>query len=52
MLDRFDRKVDVELRPVEVAGSWLLQLDDRFDRCPLEPWELLKRQKQLAIVQQ
>ena len=52
MLDRVDRQVDIELRPIEVAGLRALESQDRLHRRPLEPGKFVEGKKELATVEQ
>ena len=52
MLDRIDREIHVELRPVQVVRLRALHVEDRSHWRIREPGELLEREKQLSIPQE
>jgi hypothetical protein len=47
-LDRFDREIDVEIRPVHVIGSRPTNVQDLADRCLGKPGELSKIDEKLS----
>ena len=50
VFNRVDGQVNVEVGPVEMAGSRLLEPYDRLDRGSLEPRVLLEGQEQLSLI--
>jgi hypothetical protein len=50
VLDRLNRQIDIERGPVKVTGRRALESDDRLDRCPFEPWEVLEGKEEFPSV--
>jgi hypothetical protein len=46
MLDRCHRKIDIEIRPVEMMRTRELDISERSNCGLLEPWEVLERQEE------
>src|SRR3954468_17073063 len=51
IFDRFNRQVDVEIRPVEVVGRRPEDVDDLVDRCFGKPRKLLERHEELPTIE-
>jgi hypothetical protein len=45
MLDRFNRKIDVEIRPIEVMRTRKFDIAERTNGGLLKPWEVLEGQE-------
>jgi hypothetical protein len=48
MLDRFQRQIDVKVRPIQMVWVWKFHVQQVPDRNVLKPWKLLERQKKLV----
>ena len=51
MIDRLNRDVYVQVRPIKMMRMWQLDLAQLTNRDISKPWEVLERHEQLPVFQ-